>query len=152
MLHFTDGGLDNIWLANGYTEHKTPYGKGVSIHDLDGLVRAICLGLVRKSHKLNGREFRYLRQALLLSQGSVAVLFGCTEQTVSLWERHGRVPLWADKLLRMTYIGSVQENTTVRELIDRMNFVDRVVNHRIVLHETDTGWESSAENLEEMAA
>ncbi len=152
MFHFTDGGLDNIRLANGYTEHKTPYGKGVSIYDLDGLVRAICLNLVQKQYKLNGKEFRYLRQALLLSQGSVANLFGCTEQTVSLRERHGRVPLWADKLLRMTTIGSMQENTTVRELIDRMNFGDRLVNDRIVLHETDEGWESSAENLKELAA
>ena len=152
MFHFTDGGLDSIWLANGYTEHKTPYGKGVSIHDLDGLVRAICLNMVQKPHKLNGKEFRYLRQALLLSQGSVATLFGCTEQTVSLWERHGRVPLWADKLLRMTYIGSVQENTTVKELIDRMNFVDRVVNQKVVLHETAEGWESSPSVPETIAA
>jgi DNA-binding transcriptional regulator YiaG len=152
MHHFTDGGLDNIWLANGYTEHKTSYGKGVSIHDLDGLVRALCLNLVQKPHKLNGKEFRYLRQALLLSQGSVAALFGCTEQTVSLWERHGRVPLWADKLLRMTYIGNVQENTTVKELIDRMNFVDRVVNQKVVLHETAEGWESSLSVPEAIAA
>jgi DNA-binding transcriptional regulator YiaG len=152
MHHFKDGGLENIWLANGYKLKKTPYGDGVSIRDLDGLVSAISLSLVKKPHKLNGREFRYLRQALLLSQGSVASLFGCTEQTVSLWERHGRVPLWADKLLRITYIGSVQENTTVKEMIARMNFVDRVINHKIILHESNKGWESSLEKLQEADA
>ncbi len=151
MYHYTDGGLENVWLANGYVEHKTPYGRAVSIHDLDGLSKAVCLSLVRKSNKLTGKEFRYLRQALLLSQGSIATLFGCTEQTVSLWERHGKVPLWADKLLRITYIGKANGDTSVGELIDRMNFLDRVVNQRIVLHETEDGWESSADEIAEAA-
>jgi len=152
MYHFTDGGLDNIWLANGYTEHVTPYGKGVSIHDLDGLIKAICSNLVQKKTKLRGKEFRYIRQALLLSQGSVAMLFGCSEQTVSLWERHGKVPLWADKLMRITYIAHSCGDTPVSELITQMNFVDRVVNQRVVLQETDEGWESSEDGMELEAA
>lgn len=152
MYHFTDGDLTNIWLVNGYTEHKTAYGKAVSIHDLDGLIRAVCLAMVKKPHKLTGKEFRYLRQNLLLSQGSVASLFGCTEQTVSLWERHGKVPLWADKLLRMIYIARVQGDTTVKEAIDRLNFVDRVVNEKIVFHETEGGWKNAGEQLEILAA
>lgn len=152
MYHFTDGDLTNIWLANGYTQHKTPYGKALSIHDLDGLIRAVCLALAKKPHKLTGKEFRYLRQNLLLSQGSVASLFGCTEQTVSLWERHGKVPLWADKLLRMIFIARVQGDTTVKDAIDRLNFVDRIVNEKIVFHETDEGWEATSEQLESLAA
>ena len=152
MYHFTDGDLTNIWLANGYAQQKTPYGKGVSIHDLDGLIRAVCLSLAKKPHKLTGKEFRYLRQNLLLSQGSVASLFGCTEQTVSLWERHGKVPLWADKLLRMIFIARVQGDTTVKDAIDRLNFVDRIVNERIVFHETQEGWEAASEQLEGLAA
>lgn len=152
MYHFTDGDLTNIWLANGYTQHKTPYGRAVSIHDLDGLIRVVCLTLANKQHKLTGREFRYLRQNLLLSQGSVASLFGCSEQTVSLWERHGKVPLWADKLLRMIFISRVQGDTTVKDAIDRLNFVDRIVNEKIVFHETGDGWETTGEHLESLAA
>ncbi|MFA7239957.1 MAG: hypothetical protein WC091_07575 [Sulfuricellaceae bacterium] len=152
MYHFTDGDLTNIWLANGYAEHKTSYGKAVSIHDLDGLIRAVCLALVNKPHKLTGREFRYLRQNLLLSQDSVASLLGCPEQAISLWERHGKVPLWADKLLRMVYIARVQGDTTIKEAIDRLNFVDRVVNEKIIFHETEEGWETAGEELESLAA
>ena len=136
MYHFTDGDLTHIWLENGYREHQTPYGKAASIHDMDGLIRAVCLALVNKPHKLTGKEFRYLRQSLLLPQGCVASLLGCSEQTVSLWERYGKVPLWADKLLRMVYIARVQGDTTVKEAIDRLNFVDRVVNEKIMFHET----------------
>jgi len=43
MLHYTDGGLKNVWLQNGFEIRKTPYGKGVAIHDIDGLTKAICL-------------------------------------------------------------------------------------------------------------
>ena len=30
MYHYTDGGLRNVWLANGYEIKKTPYGEGVA--------------------------------------------------------------------------------------------------------------------------
>ena len=34
MYHYTDGGLRNVWLANGYAKHSTPFGDGVAIQDL----------------------------------------------------------------------------------------------------------------------
>ena len=37
MYHYTDGGLRNVWLANGYAIKKTPFGEGVAFHNLDGL-------------------------------------------------------------------------------------------------------------------
>lgn len=52
MYHYTDGGLRNVWLKNGYTEQSTPYGEAVAFADVQGLTRAICLGLTRKPHKL----------------------------------------------------------------------------------------------------
>jgi hypothetical protein len=39
MYHYTESGLDNVWLANGYTVIETPYGKGVSVRDADGSCR-----------------------------------------------------------------------------------------------------------------
>jgi hypothetical protein len=41
MHHFTDGGLQNVWLVNGYTVRKTPYDEAASVHDLDGLTQAV---------------------------------------------------------------------------------------------------------------
>ena len=32
-----DGGLRNVWLANGFEIKKTPFGDAVSFHDSDGL-------------------------------------------------------------------------------------------------------------------
>ena len=68
MYHYTDGGLRNIWLANGYECMETPYGMAIAIRDLPGLSRAICGVLTRKDSKLTNAESRYLRQAMLLSQ------------------------------------------------------------------------------------
>ena len=68
MYHFTDGGLRNVWLRNGYTQHNTPYGKGVSFEDLEELTKTICIALSKKPGKLTGAEFRYIRNNMLLSR------------------------------------------------------------------------------------
>jgi hypothetical protein len=60
MYHYTDGGLRNVWLANGYEIKKTPYGEGVAFHNVDGLTRSICMALTRKASLLTGAEFRYI--------------------------------------------------------------------------------------------
>ncbi len=62
------------------------------------------------------------------------------------------MPLWADKLLRMTYLAKAQGDTTVREAMDRLNFVARATRQKIILHETSEGWTSSAEDIESLAA
>ena len=32
MYQYTDGGLRNVWLANGYEVKQTPFGEGVAFH------------------------------------------------------------------------------------------------------------------------
>lgn len=41
VYHYRECGLGNVWLANGYDEHSTPYGEGVSIDDAEGLQKVI---------------------------------------------------------------------------------------------------------------
>ena len=41
-------GLENVYLVNGYTIKDSPYGEAISIHDMDGLHRAIGMYLVRE--------------------------------------------------------------------------------------------------------
>lgn len=77
MYHYTDGGLRNVWLANGYEIKKTPFGEGVSFHNLDGLTQSICMALTNKASPLTGAEFRYIRSAgMLLSQPALGKLMG----------------------------------------------------------------------------
>ena len=100
MYHYTDGGLRHIWLANGYERVETPYGKALIIQDLPGLTRAICKALIRKNSKLTGAEFRYLRQAMLMSQASLGRTLGRTDQAIAGWEKNSKVPKFADQMLR----------------------------------------------------
>ena len=100
MYHYTDGGLRNVWLANGYEIKQTPYGEGVSFHNLDGLTKSICMALTNKASLLTGAEFRYIRSAgMLLSQPALGKLMGIDGQSVARWEKTSKVPRWAAHLL-----------------------------------------------------
>ena len=145
MYHFTDGGLRNVWLSNGYVEHKTPYGNGVSFHDLDGLVVAICRALCKKPGKLTGAEFRYIRAALLLSQKSLGQLFGYTEQAVAKWEKLGKVPKVVDAALRLIFIERHDGNKKVIAAVDVLNAIDRIANTKIIITEARSKWTSVIE-------
>ncbi len=145
MYHFTDAGLKNVWLVNGFKEKDTPYGKGVAIQDVPGLTKAICRALTKKPQRLAGVEFRYLRLHLEMSQKSLAHYFGNSEQSVAIWEKTGRVPKWADHLIRVVWIAKDDGNTAIKHAVDRINDVDRLLNQRIVLHDTRSGWKSKIE-------
>ena len=147
MYEFKDAGLKDVWLANGYVIKKTPYGEAATIEDVPGLTRVICATLVKKPGRLTGAELRYLRLHLRLSQKSLAKLFGNTEQAVALWEKNGRVPLWADKLLRLLWSEKKDGNETIKRVMDRLNVIERLVSSRIVVSETKRGWKCRVEEL-----
>jgi DNA-binding transcriptional regulator YiaG len=145
-LHrFDDAGLRNVWLVNGYRIVDTPYGPGVSYSDLEGLTRVICVALARKPGRLTGTEFRYLRFDLRLSQKSLSELLGNSEQSVANWEKRGRVPLWADKHLRLLWLSANDGQQPLADVIARLNAVERLVNQRIVGEATRRGWRSRVE-------
>ena len=143
MYHYTESGLQNVWLKNGYIVRNTPYGKGVSIHDLEGLHKAICLALTR-SPKLTGAEFRFLRKELGMSQRGIASLLGTTEQNVSLWERRGRVPKVTDRLIKLIYLEHVNQNVKIRELIERLNEQDTKAQEKLRFETSDQEWKEAA--------
>lgn len=138
MLHYEDAGLPNVWLANGFEKVDTPYGEAVVIHDVPGLTRAICQALIRKQARLSGVEFRYIRQAMLLSQTSLGKSLGRTDQAVAGWEKTGKIPKYADIMLRVLYAAHVDGNERVRNIVHALNEVDRVIN--FVMTDSPSGW------------
>jgi len=145
MYHYTESGLDNVWLENGFNVINTPYGKAVSIDDADGLHELLAIDLTDKVGKLNGKEFRFLRAILCLSQQSFANMHGVTEQAVSLWERYGKVPKAADVMLRMLVLERFTGDGKITEVINRINTVERLVNQNIVAKERNHKWSSKAQ-------
>ena len=147
MYHYTDGGLRNVWLANGYEIKQTPYGEGVSFHNLDGLTTSICIALTKKAGVLTGIEFRYIRSAgMLLSQPALGKLIGIDGQSVARWEKTGKVPKWADKLFRLLYLAQAQGNEPISAAVDRVKTVERLIKQRIVVKESRGQWKPSLQD------
>jgi DNA-binding transcriptional regulator YiaG len=148
MYRWDDMGLKNIWLVNGYHVKETPYGRGASFDDVEGLTRAVCLALARRPGKLTGAEFRYIRQAGLgMSQPSLGKVLGVDAQSIARWEKTGKVPKWANRMVRLVYEAHADGNTAIRRVVERINDVDRLVNRRIVLEQTPRrGWQARSED------
>lgn len=147
MYRWDDMGLKNVWLANGYILHETPYGRGVSFEDIEGLTRAVSLALARKPGKLTGAEFRYLRQAGLgMSQPSLGKVLGVDAQSIARWEKSGKVPKWANRMIRLVFEAHADGDVAIRRVVERINDIDRLVNRRIVLEQTGRrGWQARTE-------
>lgn len=157
MYHYTDGGLRNVWLKNGYVERSTPYGKGVSFHDLDGLTKAICLALAKKPGKLTGAEFRYIRCNMLLSQKSLGQCMGYSEQAIAKWEKSGKIPKVVECFLRSIYLEKNNGSQKVCTMIDTINLIERISNTTIIVSEKSNKWiskttETSVPSAELLAA
>ena len=147
MYHYTDGGLRNVWLANGYEITQTLYGEGVSFHNLDGLTRSICMALTRKSSPLTGAEFRYIRSAgMLVSQPALGKLMGIDGQSVARWEKTSKVPLWADKLARLLYAAQVNGDEPIAKAVERIKTVERLIKQKIVVRESRGQWRPSLQD------
>lgn len=148
MYHYTMCGLDNVWLKNGYEIHKTPYGKGVSIVASEELHNLIAAQLIKKAGRLTGKELRFLRVLMGLSQAGLANLHGVSENAVSLWERHGKVPRANDALTRLFYLGQANGDTTLKQAIDRVKTIESLVHQKIIAKASGSKWTSKVEVVE----
>ena len=145
MYHYTECGLRNVWLANGYRKDASPkYGELVSIEHVEGLHTLIADQLIEKSH-LTGLEFRFLRKELGLSQAKLAQAWGYDEQSIALWEKRGRVPKIADRFIRAYYNEVRHGNANITALIERLNDQDLAEEERrLTFEETEAGWRLAA--------
>lgn len=157
MHHYTDGGLRNVWLANGYEIRKTPHGKAIAIRDLDGLTQALCETFVRQGKPLSGTEFRYVRTSgLQLSQPALGGSLGTDARTVARWEKQGRIPKMADKMIRLIYLEHVNGNERLRSAFETLRAMERAKNGphptRVIAEAKGEHWESRLEGDDEVNA
>ena len=143
MYHYTESGLRNVWLVNGYKTRTVDGHEAVAIHDVDQLHQVIGKSLADKPC-LTGTELRFLRKEIGLSQTKLAELLGTTEQTVSLWERGRRMPKAYDRLVRAIYLESIEGNVKLQALIQRLIAPDQKDTGKIVLEDVGSGWRKAA--------
>ncbi|MDR0780109.1 MAG: helix-turn-helix domain-containing protein [Pseudomonadales bacterium] len=126
MYHYTESGLDNVYLTNGYViAQHSEYGETIAIEDADGLHKVIGQLLANARRPLTGREIRFLRIELNLSQKKLGSYLGVEEQTVGRWER-GEVPAPRSNelIIRALYLEWIHERGAIKTLVDRLAELD----------------------------
>jgi DNA-binding transcriptional regulator YiaG len=143
MYHYTECGLQNVHLENGYRIHKTPHGTGVAIQDVAGLHALIGRSIARRP-RLSGAELRFLRKEMELSQGALANLLGTSEQNVSLWERRGKIPKWSARLVKLLYMERLDGNVQILKMIEQLNEQDSGGEEELRFKERAGRWKTAA--------
>jgi len=146
MYHYTESGLRNVWLMNGYIHHQTPWGDGIAIDDVEGLHEALAHYLIMKPGLLTGSEVRFLRKEMELSQRALSACLGVNTQTLATWEKNkARIPGPADRMLRVFVKGHFDQNVRVKQLIETLNDLEIPQDEgRIVFQESEDRWQQVA--------
>ena len=136
-FQYTACGLDNVWLVNGYKLKETRHGHAVSVNDVDDLHKLLTQTLIDKPGRLTGKEFRFLRTQLGLSQEALGALLDFSENAVSLWERKDAVPAACDQWLRMSVLAKLAGNTKLSDAIARTQAVHKLIYQKYVVKEVN---------------
>jgi DNA-binding transcriptional regulator YiaG len=145
--HYTECGLDNIYLINGFNQFETPYGRAISINDIDGLHRAIGVLLITTIKDLSGTEIRFLRHEMLMSQKTLSSLLGVGEQEVRRWE-NGKIkmPKPSESLLRLLYREHIHDRKSkIASILKAISDLEAGISeNQFVFKDTKNGWQAAA--------
>ncbi|MFA5040441.1 MAG: hypothetical protein WC464_02255 [Bdellovibrionales bacterium] len=134
-------GLDNIYLLSGFDIIKDEDGNSVIIHNMDSLHRAIAKQLVMEQKVLSGKEIRFLRTYLDLSQSDLGKLLGCDSQSVARYEKEQcDIPSPTERLLRMMVLGHMMGKIDVREVVQRIETMEGKDSAKLKFASTSKGW------------
>lgn len=122
-------GLDNVYLEGGVEYVQTPRGWVLRIKDMEGLHRAIGRWLVHEKKDLTGKEFRFLRHEINLTQQNLAALLNTEVQNVGRWEREegNKIHGPAQALIRLLYDEKINGNTEISKSLERLAELDEQI-------------------------
>lgn len=142
FYHYTECGLDNVFLVNGCSVDK----EGVLfIKDVLGLHRTIGYSLVHSGRKLKGKEIKFARHYMDLSQKTLGQILGVDYQTILLWEKgRGKITVMADKFLKLLFAGYLDDEAKIRQTVDAISDLDNNRSDQIELAHKKDGWKSAA--------
>lgn len=147
MIRYAGCGLDDLWLASGYAIEWVHGEQTIAIHDLDGLLQAIGRTVVEAHRPLTGREIRFLRRQMDLTQAELSRLLGCDVQQVARYEKdRNHVAGPADRLLRLLWSEHTQESVSVRPLLAALSGMRSPATGRLVFALGPRGWCASPDH------
>lgn len=140
---YNECGLDGIFLLNGHKPETTPYGDGVAVEDEDELLHVIALSLIRRRPLLTGREVRFLRRRMDMTQAELAKVLRTDVQTVARWEKGQSKPSGpADGLMRMVYLLETGEGID-EEFLEQLTDLDVGETLPLTFEDTAEGWRAT---------
>ena len=144
LYHYKGCGLDDVYLTSGYEIENTPYGSGVRIRNMDELHKQIGLHLIKFRKSLSGKEIRFLRHQMGLTQSELARFFGCNVQQVARYEKdQNRLVGPADRMLRIIFEENINHIGSVRAILENLDSMDDNL-EQIVFADVDGEWKKAA--------
>ena len=146
---YKECGLSNIFLTNGFVVEQSSRGETVSIENVEGLHRAIGEWLTRDKKFLDGREARFLRLEMGLSQASLAMLLGKDEQSIARWEKKRldkseQIPPDSERMIRFLYLETIGDGMPMKEFLQALADLEDLNILYTNFQETEYGWEPAA--------
>jgi putative transcriptional regulator len=139
-------GLDDIWLVSGYDLNTDEDGeRTATIRNLDGLLKAIGISLVSNRKLLSGREVRFLRVQMDLTQSELARLLGCDAQQIARYEKgENRVSGPVSRIIRMLYSEHAGGTFNVRKMLEDLDQLDSRIHDKLFFRESAGAWSAAA--------
>lgn len=146
MYHYTECGLTNVYLKNGFTEENIDNEIYISIDDMNGLHKAIAQIIVDSRQPLSNQAFKFLRVELNLSQKVLATRFGVSEQTIARYEKgQSDIPRTTDAALRTLYMESIEKNNPISYFLELLCDAEaQEAQSKILLEEAQEHWQVAA--------
>lgn len=148
MYHYTESGLPNVYLVNGFTVETLDGEEFTSIDDMNGLHKTIANAIIDSPKALTHQEFRFLRIEMNVSQKTLGTRFGVTEQTIARYEKgESSIPRTTDAALRSLYMESQQKNNPVSYFLDLLADTEAQAaaqNIQLKLEEVNDHWAVAA--------
>lgn len=84
---YAESGLDNVLIRGANFVTDDAGEQVITIRNIDGLHRAIATGIIMKTARLTGRELRFLRTEMGMTQAGLAAIVHRAPLAISRWER-----------------------------------------------------------------
>lgn len=107
--HYTECGLDNVVIEGASLVKDQADDETIIIPAIGALHKVIAEGIVTQPSKMNGKELRFLRSEMGMTQEMLAELLKVTVLTIGRWER-GESPIkdTAEMLVRLRAVEALK--------------------------------------------
>lgn len=146
MYHYTESGLENIYLKNGFVCTEEDGEEFVSFTNFDGIHQAIAIAICSQKKWMSAAQLKFLRKEFNLSQTGLGQLIYCDRQSIARWEKGEiEIPHLADVMLRALYLESIDKESHVSLTIESLADAEIAdMQNKVCLEENQGEWKAIA--------